>query len=94
MAQESDKDTDELTLTFTRRELNQLVDTLRKAEEVATAARASELDFRMQRMRLERKLRASLAPTLPPPDVRARLERADTKPISLAELKELTKSKG
>jgi hypothetical protein len=81
-----DKETEELTLTLTRREFKELIDTLKKAEALSGEARQNELDFRMQRMRFERKLRESTPPT---PATKAALERADTTYISLEELHKL-----
>lgn len=81
-----DKETEELTLTLTRREFRELIDTLKKAESLSTEARQSELDFRMQRIRFERKLRESTPPT---PAEKRDLERADTTYISLEELHKL-----
>jgi len=83
-----DKETEELTLTLTRREFKELIDTLKKAESLSSEARQSELDFRMQRMRFERKLRESTPPT---PAARKDFERADTTYISLEELARLQK---
>jgi hypothetical protein len=91
VANGADRDDEELTLTLTRREFKELIETLFKAEELSTSARQHELDFRMQRMRFERKLRESWAPS--PVDKRA-LERADTKFISLDELAALQKTAG
>lgn len=77
-----DKETEELTLTLTRREFKELIDTLKKAEELSGEARQHELDFRMQRLRFENKLRESMPPI-------KGLERADTTFLSLEELHEL-----
>lgn len=46
-------------------EVGSLIAALRKAEEIAVAARGHELDFRIQRVRFERKFRDSVPP---PPD--------------------------
>lgn len=82
-----DKESEELTLTLTRREFKELIVTLQKAEDLSTSARQNELDFRMQRIRFERKLRESLPPTrYEAVDDKETLARADTKFISLAEL--------
>lgn len=89
MAGEQDREEEELTLTLTRREFKELIETLLKAEELSTNARQNELDFRMQRIRFERKLRESWAPA---PVTKAELERADTKFISLDELRKLQKN--
>jgi hypothetical protein len=81
-----DKETEELTLTLTRREFDELIDTLKKAEELSTNARQNELDFRMQRLRFERKLRESWTPPKQDPG------RTPTAFMSLEELHELQKS--
>lgn len=43
-------------------EVSSLIAALRKAEEIAVAARGHELDFRIQRVRFERKFRDSVPP--------------------------------
>lgn len=77
-----DKEEEVLTLSLTRREYSELIGALQRAEDLSVAARANELDFRMQRIRLERKLRESLPPVRD-------LERADTKFMSLEELQSI-----
>ncbi len=80
------KETEELTLVLTRREYAELIESLKKAEELTTNARQLELDFRMQRIRLERKLRESE----PPPDAMS----ADTRFMSLEDLQKLQRGSG
>lgn len=77
-----DKEQEVLTLSLTRREFTELIAALRHAEALSAAARMNELDFRMQRIRLERKLRESMPPARD-------LERADTKFMSLDELRDI-----
>lgn len=59
------KPTDIVTIELTVDEFGSLLAALRRAEEISAVARANELDFRMQRMRFERKFRDSVPP---PPD--------------------------
>jgi hypothetical protein len=80
------KETEELTLTLTRREYNELIDALKKAEELSGNARQHELDFRMQRIRIERKLRES-----DPPEA---LGTADTRFMSLDDIQKLQRGGG
>ena len=88
MVDSPDSETEGLTLTLTRREFVELIETLKKAEELSTNARQNELDFRMQRIRFERKLRESWQPPAPPKEQ----ERADTTFLSLEELRNLQKN--
>lgn len=59
------KSSDIVTIQLTMDEVGSLIAALRKAEEIAVAARGHELDFRIQRVRFERKFRDSVPP---PPD--------------------------
>lgn len=72
------KPTDRIQLELTVDEFGSLIAALRKAEELSTAARVNELDFRMQRLRLESKFRDSVPP--PPPG------EEDTRMASLQDL--------
>lgn len=56
-----------IALHISRRELNELIDSLRIAEELCASMRQQEHDFRMQRRRLEQ-LRQSSVPPPPPRD--------------------------
>jgi hypothetical protein len=72
------KSTDRIQIELTVDEFGSLIAALKKAEELSTAARVNELDFRMQRLRLESKFRDSVPP--PPPGVE------DTRMASLRDL--------
>lgn len=56
---------DNVTLTMSVLEYAELVATLQRAEDAAAVAKTNEFDFRMQRIRLERKFRDSKPPTAP-----------------------------
>ncbi len=62
----SANDREIIALHISRRDLDELIDTLREAEKLCESFRQKEHDFRMQRVRLEM-LRQSSVP--PPPTV-------------------------
>lgn len=69
----------EITITLTLREYAELLDVLRRAEDLSVAARHNELDFRMQRSRFERRYQGSRPPV-------SSLGTQDTKYIDLKDL--------
>lgn len=72
-------DNELLEVRISRRDLAELIDTLKKAEELCEGMRASAQDFRMHRVRLEM-LRQSSEP--PPPE-----RRESTRFMTLDDLK-------
>lgn len=77
---------DDVTLTMSVLEYAELVSALQRAESAATDARANELDFRMQRIRLERKFRDSKPPTAP-----ESLSTADTQFLNLEDIMDMVR---
>lgn len=76
---------DEIVLKMSVREYAELVEALRVAEVNAAGARAHELDFRMQRIRLERKFRDSKPPEVEDSGT------GDTQFMSLEQIAEMTR---
>lgn len=65
-----------IALHISRRDLSELIDTLRKAEELCQSIRHNEHDFRMQRVRMEMLRQSSVPP--PPPTSDAVPERRES----------------
>ena len=79
-----------LALHISRRDLNELIDILQKAEDLCEGIRSNAQDFRMHRVRLE-VLKQSSVP--PPPQVQ--LERREsTRYVELEDLGDLGAKKG
>lgn len=74
-------DNEVIALHISRRELSELIDHLRTAEELCASMRQQEQDFRMQRIRLEQLRKTSV----PPP----RVPRESTRFLSIEDLGEL-----
>lgn len=78
----STNDKEIIALHIARRDLDELIDTLRRAEELCQSLRQHEHDFRMQRIRLEVLRQASVPP--PPPVAPDRRE--STRYVQLTDL--------
>ncbi len=75
-------DNEIIALHLARRDLNELIESLRKAEELCASMRQHEHDFRMQRIRLECLRRASV----PPPSLP---QRESTRFVAIDDVAEL-----
>ncbi len=62
----SSKDNELLAVHISRRDLAELIDVLRKAEELCENMRSNAHDFRMHRVRLELLRNASIPPPIEP----------------------------
>lgn len=71
-----------VVLRISRRDLAELIDTLREAEQLCESFRQKEHDFRMQRIRLEM-LRQ---PSAPPPSALPPERRESTRYVQMADL--------
>jgi len=79
-----------LALHISRRDLNELIDALQKAEDLCESMRSSAQDFRMHRVRLEVLKQSSV----PPPPQPSPERRESTRYVELGDLSDLGLKKG
>lgn len=78
-----------LAVHISRRDLAELIDTLRKAEELCESMRTNAQEFRMHRIRLELLKQSSVPPPPPAPE-----RRESTRYITMDDLNQLGAKKG